>query len=91
MKWASMLLVSCWIPSPLSSLLILFLGVCIFINQKLYNCGKTLSLSSFEFTYYLKAAIGARTTESQIHRELASGMSMPVGFKVFINSMCLMF
>jgi len=27
------------------------------------------------------AAIGARTTESQIHRELASGMSMPVGFK----------
>lgn len=27
------------------------------------------------------AAIGARTTESQIHRELASGLSMPVGFK----------
>ena len=26
-------------------------------------------------------AIGARTTESQIHRELASGMSMPIGFK----------
>jgi 3-deoxy-7-phosphoheptulonate synthase len=26
-------------------------------------------------------AIGARTTESQIHRELASGLSMPVGFK----------
>jgi 3-deoxy-7-phosphoheptulonate synthase len=26
-------------------------------------------------------AIGARTTESQVHRELASGMSMPVGFK----------
>ena len=37
------------------------------------------------------AAIGARTTESQIHRELASGLSMPVGFKnstdgSFINS-----
>jgi 3-deoxy-7-phosphoheptulonate synthase len=26
-------------------------------------------------------AIGARTTESQVHRQLASGMSMPVGFK----------
>jgi 3-deoxy-7-phosphoheptulonate synthase len=26
-------------------------------------------------------AIGARTTESQIHREMASGLSMPVGFK----------
>lgn len=37
------------------------------------------------------AAIGARTTESQIHRELASGLSMPVGFKnstdgSFVNS-----
>lgn len=27
------------------------------------------------------AAIGARTTESQRHREMASGLSMPVGFK----------
>src|SRR5450755_4576946 len=26
-------------------------------------------------------AIGARTTESQVHRELASGLSMPVGYK----------
>lgn len=26
-------------------------------------------------------AIGARTTESQLHRELTSGLSMPVGFK----------
>jgi 3-deoxy-7-phosphoheptulonate synthase len=26
-------------------------------------------------------AIGARTTESQVHRELASGLSVPVGFK----------
>ena len=37
------------------------------------------------------AAIGARTTESQIHRELSSGLSMPIGFKnstdgSFINS-----
>jgi len=27
------------------------------------------------------SAIGARTTESQIHRQMASGLSMPVGFK----------
>ncbi len=27
------------------------------------------------------ASIGARTTESQIHRQMASGLSMPVGFK----------
>ncbi len=30
-------------------------------------------------------AIGARTTESQVHRELASGLSMPVGFKNATN------
>lgn len=27
------------------------------------------------------AAVGARTTESQVHRQMASGLSMPVGFK----------
>ena len=27
------------------------------------------------------AAIGARTTESQIHREMVSGLALPVGFK----------
>jgi 3-deoxy-7-phosphoheptulonate synthase len=27
------------------------------------------------------AAVGARTTESQTHREMASGLSMPIGFK----------
>ncbi|MFO6383875.1 3-deoxy-7-phosphoheptulonate synthase, partial [Pseudomonas aeruginosa] len=27
------------------------------------------------------AAIGARTSESQIHRELVSGLGLPVGFK----------
>ena len=27
-------------------------------------------------------AIGARTTESQTHREMASGLSMPIGFKI---------
>ncbi|MBF9001164.1 3-deoxy-7-phosphoheptulonate synthase [Vibrio nitrifigilis] len=31
------------------------------------------------------AAIGARTTESQIHRELASSLNMPVGFKNSTN------
>ncbi len=31
------------------------------------------------------AAIGARTTESQTHREMASGLSMPVGFKNSTN------
>lgn len=31
------------------------------------------------------AAIGARTTASQIHRQLASGLSMPVGFKNDVN------
>lgn len=30
-------------------------------------------------------AIGARTTESQIHRQLVSGLSMPVGFKNATN------
>lgn len=39
-----------------------------------------------EVPYYIGdlvswAAIGARTTESQIHREFASGLAMPVGFK----------
>ncbi|MFW5775531.1 MAG: 3-deoxy-7-phosphoheptulonate synthase [Chitinivibrionales bacterium] len=37
-------------------------------------------------SYYLGdliswASIGARTTESQVHRQVASGLSMPVGFK----------
>jgi 3-deoxy-7-phosphoheptulonate synthase len=31
------------------------------------------------------SAIGARTAESQVHRELASGLSMPVGFKNATN------
>lgn len=30
---------------------------------------------------FIAGAIGARTTESQVHRELASGLSCPVGFK----------
>lgn len=42
-------------------------------------------LNPFVANYYLDliswAAIGARTTESQIHREFASGLPMPIGFK----------
>ncbi|TMW64630.1 hypothetical protein Poli38472_011510 [Pythium oligandrum] len=42
-----------------------------------------LDTISPQFTADLVAwgAIGARTTESQLHRELTSGLSMPVGFK----------
>ena len=42
-----------------------------------------LDTISPQFTADLIAwgAIGARTTESQVHRELASGLSMPIGFK----------
>ena len=34
------------------------------------------------------AAIGARTTESQTHRQMASGLSMPVGFKNATDGSC---
>jgi 3-deoxy-7-phosphoheptulonate synthase len=34
------------------------------------------------------AAIGARTSESQTHRQLASGLSMPVGFKNATDGSC---
>lgn len=34
------------------------------------------------------AAIGARTTESQTHRQMASGLSMPVGFKNSTDGDC---
>jgi 3-deoxy-7-phosphoheptulonate synthase len=33
-------------------------------------------------------AIGARTTESQVHRELASGLSAPIGFKNGTDGNC---
>jgi len=39
------------------------------------------TLPQFLADLFSWAAIGARTTESQLHRELASGMSMPIGFK----------
>ncbi len=35
--------------------------------------------------FFSWSAIGARTTESQTHREMASGLSMPVGFKNSTN------
>ncbi len=34
------------------------------------------------------AAIGARTTESQTHRQMASGLSMPIGFKNGMDGTC---
>ena len=54
------------------------------INRMGLPCGtEFLDLLSPQFTSDLIAwgAIGARTTESQTHRQLASGLSCPVGFK----------
>ena len=46
----------------------------VFMYDELVNQAFVLSRGAW-------AAIGARTTERQVHRELASGVSMPVGFK----------
>jgi len=54
------------------------------INRMGLPCGtEFLDLLSPQYTSDLIAwgAIGARTTESQSHRQLASGLSCPVGFK----------
>src|SRR3970040_1826763 len=54
------------------------------INQAGVPAGcEFLDVISPQYTGALVAggAIGARTTESQVHRELASGLSAPVGFK----------
>ncbi len=54
------------------------------INALGLPCGvEYLDLLSPQYIADLVAwgAIGARTTESQVHRELASGLSAPVGFK----------
>jgi len=54
------------------------------INTLGVPCGcEFLDTISPQFTADLVSwgAIGARTTESQLHRELTSGLSMPVGFK----------
>ena len=54
------------------------------INQSGMPCGSEL-LDPISPQYIADliswTAIGARTTESQTHREMASGLSMPVGFK----------
>ncbi|MBV2234011.1 MAG: 3-deoxy-7-phosphoheptulonate synthase [Sterolibacterium sp.] len=54
------------------------------INELSLPCGtEFLDAISPQYTADLVSwgAIGARTTESQVHRELASGLSCPVGFK----------
>lgn len=53
------------------------------ITEKLPIAGEMLDTISPQFLsdFFSLAAIGARTTESQLHRELASGLSFPVGFK----------
>lgn len=54
------------------------------INKLGLPCGCEF-LDVFTPQYYSDlvswGAIGARTTESQLHRQLASGLSMPIGFK----------
>ncbi|BGP15924.1 hypothetical protein JCM10213_003646 [Rhodosporidiobolus nylandii] len=52
-------------------------------NMGIPTAGELLDTISPQYIADLMSwgAIGARTTESQVHRELASGMSMPIGFK----------
>ncbi|KAJ5390903.1 Phospho-2-dehydro-3-deoxyheptonate aldolase AMT16 [Penicillium cataractarum] len=51
-------------------------------NSFQINKGLRVSRQLFFFSDCLSiGAVGARTTESQVHRELASGLSFPVGFK----------
>lgn len=53
------------------------------LTKKLPIAGEMLDTISPQFLsdLFSVGAIGARTTESQLHRELASGLSFPVGFK----------
>jgi len=54
------------------------------INEMALPCGtEFLDVVSPQYLADLVSwgAIGARTTESQVHRELASGISAPIGFK----------
>ncbi|ONH65476.1 Phospho-2-dehydro-3-deoxyheptonate aldolase, phenylalanine-inhibited [Cyberlindnera fabianii] len=53
------------------------------LTEKLPIAGEMLDTISPQFLsdLFSLGAIGARTTESQLHRELASGLSFPVGFK----------
>ncbi|QKJ66225.1 3-deoxy-7-phosphoheptulonate synthase AroG [Deefgea piscis] len=52
-------------------------------NLGLPTAGEFLDMITPQYVADLMSwgAIGARTTESQVHRELASGLSCPVGFK----------
>ncbi|GAA5849500.1 hypothetical protein JCM8547_000475 [Rhodosporidiobolus lusitaniae] len=52
-------------------------------NMGVPTAGELLDTISPQYIADLMSwgAIGARTTESQVHRELSSGMSMPIGFK----------
>jgi 3-deoxy-7-phosphoheptulonate synthase len=71
---------SCDIPTGLTRARETLLG----INELGVPCGSEL-LDPVTPQYIADllswASIGARTTESQTHREMASGVSMPVGFK----------
>jgi 3-deoxy-7-phosphoheptulonate synthase len=71
---------SCDIPTGLARARETLLG----INELGVPCGSEL-LDPVTPQYIADllswASIGARTTESQTHREMASGVSMPVGFK----------
>lgn len=53
------------------------------LTEKLPIASEMLDTISPQFLadFFLVGAIGARTTESQLHRELASGLSFPIGFK----------
>ncbi|WP_291972998.1 3-deoxy-7-phosphoheptulonate synthase [Candidatus Symbiopectobacterium sp.] len=53
------------------------------VNMGLPLATETLDPNSPQYLgdLFSWSAIGARTTESQTHREMASGLSMPVGFK----------
>jgi 3-deoxy-7-phosphoheptulonate synthase len=54
------------------------------LNEMHMPCGtEFLDVITPQYTADLVSwgAIGARTTESQVHRELASGLSCPIGFK----------
>lgn len=57
--------------------------LCEINDMSLPTAGEFLDVISPQYVADLMSwgAIGARTTESQIHRELASGLSCPVGFK----------
>ncbi|KAH9886604.1 hypothetical protein F4778DRAFT_474070 [Xylariomycetidae sp. FL2044] len=52
-------------------------------NEGMPIAGEMLDTISPQFLadFISVGAIGARTTESQLHRELASGLSFPIGFK----------